>query len=690
MQIRSIFPFFPEAKALIVVKPSDTDLDWEILVRSAQGIVNTESPQIYVEATPHDTHWRTFYEQHYGFTVEKTLTDREFLQAFSAAFKGYTLTDPRVIQTTNLAATLAGLEHWLPVHPRHEALIKKTGLPLKQDFRGKFADDVQAAAWAVDNLLPHCTRKMMATQCVHRDYWVAKGQKLRDYLVYNRVFQIDLGTNRKHLAERDLHYKILAAMEPPAVQLGWHCVRDQEKEWIAEAAQKGVFSLCTTGSGNLTIHGAVPQQKADYSQNHINPKSVSVDQDKVYVTFYLTDGDAIWAMQNLQSDNWLHPNRGEMPFGWGFLPSLWFMAPGILEYYYSTKKSGDYFISPSSGAGYTYSHMLPNSELYLKESWELMQHTAQICGNMVNWNTYEWWREVENDPAIEREQKLLAGAPGLVCGLGGSPYAKSYPHGRCPKVHSVFIANSGMDNSIDIMNLVNEIPNRPLFLFLFVQINRGSFDAVWQDYQKLKMQPQIEIVNMDAFMHGLKKAADRNWVKPNLYDQTPALRDRHLVQPGIANFNIAARMLLELHEVINLKQPERLERLDKGGWQELAAREATTMGKDWNAFLNHFEKGGLVRPEEESNAAAYFAFYVVWALMRGAILSRGIYANNRKKCLEDFEKEFAASLPIAPFRKLWKVWENWETAPHSIELVRGILADIKAHLPALQAVVTSE
>ena len=687
MIIRSIFPNFPKLKEMISVKLVPNNLDWEILVRSAQGIVNLEQPRIFVESHACDAHWQKFYVEHYRVPVKATLSDEGFLMEFKDCFKGYVLTDPKIIQTSNIAATLTGLEQWLPVHPQHHSFVKKLGLPLRKDLRGQFTDDVEAAQWAITNLLPDCNQKMMSTQCIHRDYWVAQGQKLRDYLVYNRVFQIDLASNRKHLKERNLHYQVLQHIDPPGVQLGWHCVRDQEKEWIAEAAKRGIFSLCSTGSPNLTLHGAIPQRKSNYTQSYTDPLKVEIDRQKVYITFYLTDGDAIWAMQNLQSDNWLHPHRGEMPFGWGFLPSLWFMAPGILEYYYSTKKPGDYFVSPSSGAGYTYSHMLPNAALYLKDSWELMQHTGQICGNMVNWNTYEWWREVEDDAAIKREQELLAGAPGLVCGLGGSPFAHSYLSGRCPKVHSVFIANAGHDNSIDILNLVDEIPNRPLFFFIFVQINRGSYDAVWQDFLKLKKYPEIEIIPMNVFMHSLKKAVALGWILERLYNESLALRKRHLIEPGMNNFELASKMIRELHKIASSEQPKRLDCLNKGGWQELAAREPEAVAKDWERFLNHFDKGGLIRDDEETDALAYFAYYAIWALVRGAILSKGIYANNWKKCLADFEEEFAADISVVPYQKMWNIWEKWETASHNIDEIQNILSAIIEELPKLEAAI---
>jgi len=687
MQLRSIFPQFPATKRMIIVQLQDVDLDWEILVRSAQGIVNRVEPHIYIENKPCDKHWRKFFQEHYHLPVDAIISDSEFLTEYTSDFHGYVLTDPKIIQTTNLAATLAGLENYLPAHPKDEGMVKKLGLNRKKDFRNQFNHDVEAAEWGIENLLPACNRKMMATQCIHRDYWMARGQKLRDYLVYNQVFQIDLAANRKHLEERKLYRKILAHLETPAVQLGWYCIRDQEKEWIAEAADHGVFSLCTTGSPNLTLHGAIPPRNEPYLQPYIRPEEVHIEPDKVYITFYLTDGDAIWAMQNLQSENWLHPERGNMPFGWGFLPGLTFMAPGILEYYYHTQKSGDYFVSPSSGTGYTYSHKLPNADIYLRDSWEFMQQSGQICGNMVNWNTCDWWREVDDPEAIDREKNLLAGAPGLVCGLGGSPFAKSYPAGRCPKVHSVFVANANTENATGILNLMREIPNRPLFLFVFVQINRGSYAAVWQDFQKLNVQPDIRIVKMDYFMHGLKQATHAGLVGDSLYQITPELIQRHLTQPGREEFSSAVKILVHLNDVLTWEPVRRLHEINRCGWQELAAREAAGVGKNWEKFLKQFPAGGLVQAAEEDDAIAYFAFYTIWALIRGAILSRGIYANQRVQCLVDFQREFGETVTLAPFQKMWEIWENWETDDHRLGTIHSIVQQIAGELDRLSAKV---
>ena len=51
---------------------------------------------------------------------------------------------------------------------------------------------------------------------------------------------------------------------------------------------------------------------------------------------------------------WLKPGRGEIPYAWECLMNYTWIAPGMVEYFYTTATPNDYLIGCLSGPGYLY------------------------------------------------------------------------------------------------------------------------------------------------------------------------------------------------------------------------------------------------------------------------------------------------------------------------------------------------
>ena len=458
MKITDILPSIPKVKRLVACTPNvdGGEVDFWIWLRSLQGLANRREPHLYVmQGTDvsrgrnrplYEDHWLSYYADTFHLPTETVDDVDQVIERYKECTGGYILYDNEdVIQTQNLAITRCGLEGLLPVAPGQEQWMQRHGIAKRDDLRGRFASNADAAEWAIDNLWPYCRKRLYANLCVHRPFWYAMAHTLEDFIVYHRGMALDLPLSRQSRRTLYLYRKMMESGQPPGVQMNWHCICDQEKEYIAEAARCGYFSLCSVYTPNLTIHGGVGDETARYDQPLPNPESCRAEADKVYVCFYVSDGDATWAMSNLHSGNWLDPERGAVKLGWGLLPFMTRLMPGMLRYYHETRKPNDCFWGPSSGVGYTYTHLWPDelAGLYISETQRLLDQTGQHGCNMVNWFLRDWWREVEDDGAVLREQEGLKNSLGMVCGLGGSPYAKSYPLGPIPKLHSVHIANVG-------------------------------------------------------------------------------------------------------------------------------------------------------------------------------------------------------------------------------------------------------
>ena len=682
MRLTDIFPAIPQVKRLVVSEPhvEGEPIDFWIWYRSLQGLVNRREPHLYLIRSDaeyragkprslYEHHWLDYYITRFGLLVERVDDVDELLDRYSHLVDGYIVYDTeRVIQTQNLAITRAGLERFLPVAPDQERWMIRHGIRKRDDLRGKFSSNADAAAWAIENLWPHCYKRLYANFCVHRPLWYALCHELEDFVVYHKGFALDLPLSRQTRRTLHLYRRMLESADPPGVQMNWHCICDQEKEYVAEAAKRGFVTLCSVATPNLTIHGGVGDPEASYTQPMPRAEDCTADPKKVYVCLYNSDGDATWAMTNLHSGNWLVPQRGTFRFGWGFLPLMVKLMPGTLQYYHETRRPNDCFWGPSSGAAYTYTHLWPKelANSYLSESRQLLDQTGQHGCNMVNWYLQDWWREVEDDAAVRREQEALRSGPGLVCGLGGSPYATSYLDGPIPKLHSVHIANVGRDNVGDIVRFTKECPTRPLFMFLFAQIAVGIWPQLESEMEEFARHSEIEILSMDEFFLALQDAIRRGLMKGELYKKTPALAETWLKAPGRHRLPLCEKLADELARVAHATPEERRRRLAEAAWTELVSREIEHVARDREAFLTAFKGRPAFSADEEADAFLYTAFTVAWTVVRSAIEAQGIYANHRTQCLDDFTRTCGHLVDLTPFERLFAAWDNWERCAPSV------------------------
>ncbi len=690
MQLTDVFPSIPQVKRLVTMAPNvpNMDLDFWIWLRTFQGIVNRDEPHIYMAGGESTQHWLDYYVKTFGIPVSEQNDLDVMFDQYKHLINGYVVYDvENVIQTQNLALTMAGIDDVLPIAADQEEWMTRHGIPKRDDLRGRFADDWDAAEWAIDNLWPNCYKKIYANFCIHRPVWYAMGHGLADFIVRNRGMSLDLPRCRTHRRSLGLYHRMMDDSDGPGVQMAWHCAWEQEKEYVINAARHGYYVLCSTGTPNMTIHGGVGDPDKSYVQPLPDKADCKADKDKTYVCFYNSDGDATWAMHNLHSDNWLAPERGAYKFGWGFLPLTVRLMPAMLQYYHETKTENDCFWGPSSGAAYTYTHAWPKDmvDMYLSETRQLLDQSGQNGCNMVNWYLQDWWREVEDDEAVLREQEALKSGPGLVCGLGGSPFAKSYPRGPIPKLHSVHIANVGRENIGDIVKFADECPTRPAFMFLFAQISEGIWGQLESEMPLLKDHPEIEILSMDEFFLTLQDAVDNGMIGDELYEPTPELRETWLGAPGRHRLPLAERLTDELSEIAHSETDERRRQIADSAWTQLVSGEIEGVAGNQESFLSYFKGRAPATDEEEPDVMFYVAFTVAWLVVRSAIEAQGIYANHRVQCLDDFRRTCDGIVDVAPFENFSAAWETWDDGAPSLDDTTAWIDGVAAETKKLRA-----
>lgn len=334
------------AKPVVVVDLIDADAATRLALVCLQGIVNrgAKSPELYCVHTPEDRAWFRRVYAGRGFVAEEQ-TPAAALARFADRVKGEILYDPAQPGSINLATTLAGLEDALPSTTHDEA--RRT----LEDLRGKFKSHTEAFRWAMEKLLPRCSREKVALLA---DTQMA----LRDYMVAEKLLVVGLDPEVPAEAER---LPELFRGCPAGVQLFWGervGPPAETRKLLADPNGRSVPALSRAENvrlipganvGNLSFHARVPaymplRQLKRLAQH--NPVK--------YVTFLFSgDGNLDFAFGRMRA-LWDDDARGHLPLGWELHPALSELAPAILSAYYADAwwAGADQFVQAPTGAGY--------------------------------------------------------------------------------------------------------------------------------------------------------------------------------------------------------------------------------------------------------------------------------------------------------------------------------------------------
>ncbi|RLE99009.1 MAG: hypothetical protein DRJ63_06540 [Thermoprotei archaeon] len=367
-----VFPQFSEPKQLEVVDLRTIDFrkNWRWLpLIILQGLVNREEPRIYLLLSNRDLDLLKLIEKHAIKVIKSDLN--EVFEKYIDYAKGYIVFDPDVPDTLNVANTLSGLVNAIVVSPIDIEWGEEQGLKCLEDFRGRFRSRLEVYEWAYRELWPKIDKRLLAPMKPYSDSRLIQ-IAFRDYVTATKIFAHYL--DPREPKERELFCRLLKEMPDNSAVLGWY--EGSEHITVRLASEYRKFVVVVTGSpfltSNLTVWSGIrvecryPLPPVDFSK---------LGKDKVYVTFYMNDGDNIqWDF--MMKDFWEDPDRGKIPIAWTISPFLKDLAPLIMKYYAETASSQDTFVSGPSGAGYWYPNVNPDyvdtflrmSRKYLEES----------------------------------------------------------------------------------------------------------------------------------------------------------------------------------------------------------------------------------------------------------------------------------------------------------------------------------
>ena len=376
--IDRMLPAFQRPPRLDVYDMRGASREVQLAATTLAGLVNRPQPRVYLINNDEDQFWLT---QAFATIPQNVavLKENDVLQAmlitYGNSVQGTIIYDPKLIDTVNVATTLAGQRDGLVASPELARTLQQGhGLPVLEDLRNhKWHTRMQAYNWARHNLLTAASARLVAGL----DPTNVNG--LRSFLVATRTFVYWLDS-RKYLpdlsngllSERALMQTILDHFSAVAVHLGWFIA---EGSGVSLTSQAGIPVLASDFFYNLEVWTAVQPQQSTVSKQAAEDEVPSPVTGKVYVSFTMSDGDNLQYCQHRMLYLWHDSNRGSLPIGWTLSPAIMQAAPAMANYYMSSATHNDEFVAGPSGAGYIFPSRWPTEQLapFLRRTGQLMR-----------------------------------------------------------------------------------------------------------------------------------------------------------------------------------------------------------------------------------------------------------------------------------------------------------------------------
>ncbi|MDR0883603.1 MAG: discoidin domain-containing protein [Oscillospiraceae bacterium] len=348
---KQALPTFPApAATLDAIDVRGLDFPTELLIGSLQGIVNRTQPRIFNSDGDFDSRdaWGTDLALNLAY-----LPWQDAVAKYLGELSGIVITNPDVVDSNNVATTIAGVTSSLIASPTLAALLTSApyNLPVTVDLRTVgISDKLSAYRYLYDHYWGDCTRRTISGLAPDghspmRDLAVA---------VNSAVLWLDAGVP----AERDilkLFFKDSTPLE--TFYTGWW---PDEPKGIDFASAYGVMTVASDFYRNYTVYAGQSRQLTIPAV----PAKPALDNSKIYVAVYISDGDNIQYDQGAMRVErlWGDAARGSVPVGWTFSPLMLDAGPQVLNWYYQTATPNDVLVCGPSGAGYSTSFQWPNEK----------------------------------------------------------------------------------------------------------------------------------------------------------------------------------------------------------------------------------------------------------------------------------------------------------------------------------------
>lgn len=376
-------PSFARPHHLHVADVVNLSAEEKLLFITLQGIVNRTRPRIFLlqGGEEGNTTWLS------ELAVETTELQSpwDLFLAYRDEVRGTVVFDPRVPDSINVATTLSGLEDAVVASPGMAEILSAAPywFPVIEDLRERrFSGRVDSYRWQLDNLWPRVSQRMLvglpprSTPSVHlgplgainvplAPVWDALALEaapfptFRDYAVANRAMVVWLDPN--HPLERALFAEILAKVADGSPYLGWFPGDVAgELAGVELVSSHELFVVPADHFHNMTVFSGARSR----APRPVAPPPPQFE-NKIYVTFTMSDGDNLQYDQHRLRVIWDNAARGSVPINWTISSLLPDAAPSLWAYYRRTATDNDFLIAGPSGAGYVNPGPWPDATFHL-------------------------------------------------------------------------------------------------------------------------------------------------------------------------------------------------------------------------------------------------------------------------------------------------------------------------------------
>jgi hypothetical protein len=521
-ETKLVFKRFEDNNAYVMKMEDDWNINSKLpeqaCMISIQGIVNEKKPNLYFVYGPK---WQFNYtEDLYGylengrdFSFTKLNSLEEALTTFKDHIKGYIVWDKNVRTSLIVAYTLAGLEKGIVITEDLIPLAQKMGLKEIDDFRGRFVgkSDYEIYSWAKEKYWQRCSKETIVW--IGGEFGTVVKPGIADYGMLKKAFFSDLSGRKTDTLEYKLTKELLGDMKPLSHVVGWHSYKkDLEEEWVSLTSSYALTVDGLNSLPNMSFLFNIPPSPGFRFTNHHNviPGKKYIPEKKTYIALVQTDGLGLGA--------WVKPGRGSIPFAWEVSMKFQYIAPAMMEYFFTHATKNDFFIGALSGSAYMYPKAFPKKWLpkEIDLAYDLMKKLDLNVFEVMDYS--EGGNETcDNNLPKDIVDEYYKGMPDAIGFLNGYRASNTFTiRDKKPFVsYDYYLAAEKPEEEVvaDLEELSEINSDRPYFMLVHV---RETSDVARVKSICDKLGKGIEIVPLDVF---LKMAGENPTFKENYYQK---------------------------------------------------------------------------------------------------------------------------------------------------------------------------
>ncbi|MDR9852491.1 GxGYxYP family putative glycoside hydrolase [Paenibacillus sp. VCA1] len=457
------------------------------MFETVKGVVNKTKPRIYDDTRSDEgTKWLTAL----GLEYRKVKDNWELLSKYHDEIRGMIVYDPDVADTYNLATTIAGLENAIVVSPSLAGKLAGDPyrLPVLEDLRGKFKTNIEVYEFLYEKYWPQTTHRVLVGLTPDIKTF------LRDYAMGMEAAVVWLNPDIPE--EEALLNKFMKDMPyGSGLYVGWW---PDEGKGVTKTSEFGLATVAADYSSNLSVLSGTSRSIAPAQI----PKKPPLE-NKVYISYIMSDGDNLQYMEHYFSKLWFLPNRGEVPIGWTVSPLMVDAMPGILDVLHRTATENDALISGPSGLGYTYPNFWKDEkglDRFFARTDDYMQRAGLRV--LTVWNTVKG----ETNPNVGNS--IAANAPSLLgfTSQGGTGAVAIYNNTMPGQELNVVYGASEGDLIFPVQQAIETWDRRsPLFVCIQANPWEVHYQSFVNAYRQLKENKDIVVVRPDVYFELIRE-----------------------------------------------------------------------------------------------------------------------------------------------------------------------------------------